>query len=113
MSRGLLLACLLTGCVTRPDALVPLDIGGSRADGTIIMGVQTDLPEWPVDWAGSEDLVYERCLAWGYTNYQGFSGVRRQVVSTDSVWFPLIGTMTANVFEISRTYQCTTQDAIQ
>lgn len=92
---------------------MPLDIGGSRADGTVIMGIQTvQNPSFYtyeiVDWVASENLVKERCVAWGFSSYTGFSGRRIQVVGNT---LGLFGQ--TPIYEITRTYQCTTEDAIQ
>ena len=55
-ATAMALAVTLTGCVTTPVA--PVDIGGSRADATVVMGATASSP---ADVTGSRD-----CTWWPY-----------------------------------------------
>ncbi|MYF00778.1 MAG: hypothetical protein F4234_11535 [Gammaproteobacteria bacterium] len=104
----------LAGCATQAQPILPFDIGGSRADGTVLMGVQAAASAaGNIDWEGSEGLVLERCNAWGYSNFQAFSGVRSRFVRNDPTFIPFLGVINTEIVEISREYQCTTEDRIQ
>ena len=63
---------ILHGCLGR--TLTPIDLAGSKADGTVVMGVVVgEFDE--VNWAGAQGTALSRCRAWGYSNVSAFSGV--------------------------------------
>lgn len=84
----------LAGCAT----VKPYDIGGSKADGTVIMG--GILREFDsMDWSEAEEIAVARCKGWGYARAEGFSGTRSQCVSGG-------GAFGCGRMEVTRTYQC-------
>ena len=85
----------MLGCGTTH---IPFDIGGSKADGTVVMGVTvSELDQ--VDWDGANHMALERCRAWGFTGARAFSGVRERCVAGG-------GLSGCARKEISRAYQC-------
>ena len=88
-------ASVLFGCGTTQ---VPFDIGGSKADGTVVMGVTVSEFD-QVDWDGANTTAHERCRAWGFSSARAFSGVRERCVAGG-------GFSGCARKEISRTYQC-------
>ena len=92
---GLVSAAAVYGCAS---TVTPFDIGGSKADGTIIIGANLGLFNAieSVDWTAAAAMARQRCAAWGYKGgAQGFTGYRSQCVDADCFQK-----------EISRTYQC-------
>ena len=96
---GLAIAVMvLMGCST----VVPVDFDGSRADGTVTMGVSFGpYATFDGNWTQSEGIVLQRCEAWGYTGFEAFGGVRQRCFQQG-----LFGSCDAG--ELTRTYQCTT-----
>ena len=89
-------ASLLFGCAGTTQ--IPFDLGGSKADGTVVMGVNVgEFDE--VDWGSAAGTALERCRAWGYSNAEAFSGVRERCINPG-------GWTGCAKKEISRTYQC-------
>ena len=87
--------CVVYGCSTTH---VPFDIGGSKADGTVVMGVTvSEFDE--VDWEGANHTALERCRAWGFVGARAFSGVRERCVVAG-------GWSGCARKELFRTYQC-------
>ena len=87
----------LTGC--QKTMIAPFDIGGSKADGTVIIGgTPTEFEE--VDWNGADELAVKRCAAWGYSNAEGFAGIREQCTRYGGVL------SSCAQREVTRTYQC-------
>ena len=90
-------AVALAGCVGPP--VIPFDVGGSKADGTVIMGATTGaLFTGEVQWESSEGVALKRCEAWGYSKVEAFSGIRTKCLQR--------GTYTCLEEEHTRTYQC-------
>ena len=93
----LVVVLLFTGC----GSVTPVDFDGSRADGTIDMGVSFGpYQTFDGDWTVSEHIVLERCQAWGYIGFQAFSGHRERCFTRG-----LFGECTSG--ELLKTYQCT------
>ena len=90
------IASISFGCVGTTQ--VPFDLAGSKADGTIVMGVNvSEFDE--VDWESAAGTALERCRAWGFSSVKAFSGVRERCIVTG-------GWSGCEQKEISRTYQC-------
>ena len=90
-----LLVLGLTGC---GPPVKPFDIGGSKADGTVVMGATIDLFSGPVSWESAHGDALRRCQAWGYSRVEPFSGVRTRCIQH--------GMYGCDREEITRTYQC-------
>ena len=90
-----LVAILVSGCGSTKD---PFDLGGSKGDGTVIVGA--NLGEFDkINWAGALEKARRRCRAWGYGDSEPFEGIRERCVSPGG-WTGCART------EVSRTYQC-------
>ena len=96
MRYAMMLGCLLALCGCIPPS-IPVDVGGSKADGTIVMGTSVS-SIGTVDWSGAAAVARERCRAWGYSRAEAFSGVMQQCT-----WMGAYG---CNQYNVSRTYQC-------
>ena len=84
-----------TGC---SKMVTPFDIGGSKADGTVIMGGNlTEFDE--MDWSGADEIAVKRCAAWGYSGAVGFSGIRTLCILPG-------GLFGCAEREVTRTWQC-------
>lgn len=91
-----LIALALSACEVSKDA-VP--IGGSRADGTVVLGYTVAELEIPkVDWAVAQKNADKRCQAWGYKRSEAFEGEMRNCVS--------FGYGGCSMFQVQKTYQC-------
>ncbi len=90
-----LVAILISGCgVTK----VPFDLGGSKADAVVIVGV--NVGEFDrVDWDGAQAKAKKRCMAWGYRGTEAFEGSRERCIT-------LGGWSGCAEKEVSRTFQC-------
>ena len=80
---GVLLVVAATGCETVPA--VPIDIGGSRADGTVVLAVDSVSRSPQIDWKSGESLALARCLAWGYSDASPFGGLTVTCLETRHV----------------------------
>ncbi|MFP1644901.1 YecR family lipoprotein [Pontitalea aquivivens] len=92
-SSGLLIlaALMLAGCEVPKDAL---PIGGSRADGTVVLGYTLHEMEIArVDWVAAQKNADKRCQAWGYRRADAFEGEARSYAGP-------------SIFQVSKTYQC-------
>lgn len=86
---------ILHGCLGR--TLTPIDLAGSKADGTVVMGVVVgEFDE--VNWTGAQGTALSRCRAWGYSSVSAFGGMRQKCVQPS--------TYGCVRMEITRTYQC-------
>ena len=83
------------GCAT----VEPFDLDGSRADGTVTMGAELGMFARDIDWSSAQEAALRRCMAWGYTAAEPFTGVRTRC--TDPGVFG-----GCDREEITRTYQC-------
>ena len=88
-------ALLAVGCAT----VVPFDVDGSRADGTIVMAAETGTLG-SVDWEAGTKAARQKCLAWGYEGVEPFGGYRSEVVDEAT----LLGPQKKVRYE--RIYQC-------
>lgn len=78
---GLMLALLVTGCSVNKDWVA---LGGSKADGTIKLGVEHGEFETPVTSDHqAKSLAALRCAAWGYGDAEPFGGVLRTCAQGD------------------------------
>ena len=93
----------LAGCV--PTAIAPVDIAGSRADATVIMGATAPSAE-AVDWSQGLHLVAKRCGAWGYRRAQAFSGTQSECREQSCTTTGSFTSCVCVSFTITRTYQC-------
>ncbi|MBI1492678.1 YecR family lipoprotein [Halocynthiibacter styelae] len=94
-----LIGLTLVSCAT-PVEKTPLPIGGSRADGSVVLGYQHSWIEVPtVDWAAASVSATRRCQAWGYRSADPFEGIRTQCERSD-----VYGTCLETT--VSKTYQC-------
>ena len=86
-------AIALGGCT--PVQVV--DVGGSKADATVIMGAHVGPFQSPdsIDWTAAESVARQRCMAWGYKTASAFTGIRSQCLDRDCM-----------NRELSRTFQC-------
>ena len=95
-----LAACLLAGCATQ--TLVPVDVDGSRADGTVIMVTSGNASlHHEVDWDAGMRTANERCAGWGYGGVETFGGFTTRCTAMH----PILGG--CMVVEYRRIYQCT------
>ena len=76
----------------------PLGIGGSKGDGTVILGVNVDEFD-RMNWDGAQAKATKRCKAWGYSGAEPFEGFRERCI-TPGGWSGCAEK------EVSRTYQC-------
>ena len=99
---GAVVAIVVGGCVPMSE-VTPYDIGGSKADGTVVVGANVRATD-EIDWQGAEALALERCGAWGYSGAEAFTGVRERCMQmgTPSLFNP----DPCLQKEITRTYQC-------
>ena len=68
-----LAAFSLSGCGVMKR---PLDLGGSKGDGTVILGA--NVGEFDrVNWDGAQSKARKRCTAWGYRDTEAFEGIRQ------------------------------------
>ena len=88
-------AVSLSGCGV---AKTPLDLGGSKGDGTIIIGANVGEFDH-VNWDGAQEKARKRCAAWGYRGTEAFEGIRERCI-THGGWSGCAEK------EVSRTYQC-------
>ena len=88
---------ILSGCAG--GAVSPVSVGGSKADGTIVMGASVGGFSH-VDWSGAEAEASKKCQAWGYSSAESFSGAG---VSTRCA---VQGVWGCAQYEATRTYQC-------
>ncbi len=84
------LALAITGCAP----VTPVDIGGSKADGTVTTGATVGIFD-TVNWEGADEMALYRCRQWGYSHAEPFTGIRERCL--DSY---------CETKELSRTYQC-------
>ena len=90
-----LTAVSLSGCGV---AKTPLDLGGSKGDGTVIIGA--NVGEFDrVNWDGAHAKARKRCMAWGYSGTEAFEGIRERCITPG-------GLSGCAEKEMSRTYQC-------
>ncbi len=94
-------AILAVGCAT----IVPLDVDGSRSDGTILMAAETTLGD-TVDWQAGSQVALDKCLAWGYHGVEPFSGIRTFLVDEMTLFGP------RRLERLERKYQCTTWNKV-
>ena len=88
---------VLSGCGTTQKPQEPMDIGGSKADGTVVMGANVG-KSGTVNWERADTTALMRCRAWGYADAEPFSGVRERCIRD--------GWSGCAKMELSRTYQC-------
>ena len=72
-----LAAFSLSGCGVMKR---PLDLGGSKGDGTVILGANVDEFD-RVNWDGAQSKARKRCTAWGYRDTEAFAGRRHLPLS--------------------------------
>ena len=89
-------AIALSGCGVMK---APLDLGGSKGDGTVILGVNVDEFD-RVNWDGAQAKATKRCKAWGYSDAEAFEGIRERCIEPFG-WYSGCARK-----EVSRTYQC-------
>ena len=91
-----LAAISLSGCGV---AKTPLDLSGSKGDGTVIIGA--NVGEFDrVNWDGAQAKATKRCMAWGYRDAEAFEGIRERCIE------PYGWVSGCAEKEVSRTYQC-------
>lgn len=90
----MMMLVILGACGT---VMYPIAIDGSKADGTILMGVTVG-PFDEVDWKGKLEEVVARCKSWGYEGAEGFEGVRERCLRQ--------GAYSCERAELTRRYQC-------
>ena len=66
-------ALTLSACISR--SVIPLDVGGSQSDGTIVMVATTPVHDW-VDSDSEEENARHRCIACGFASVEPFGGFR-------------------------------------
>ena len=103
IAAAIALAVTLAGCVTTPVA--PVDVGGSRADATVVMGA-TASSAAAVDWKQGLHLVAKRCGAWGFRRAQAFSGTLSECQEQTCTTSNVITSCFCTSYTITRTYQC-------
>lgn len=91
-----LAAISLSGCGVMKT---PLDIGGSKGDGTVILGANLDEFD-SVNWDGAQAKATKRCQAWGYSGAEAFEGIRERCIEPSGLFSGCARK------EVSRTYQC-------
>src|SRR5215471_7177098 len=95
---SLIFILALYGCATH---VIPQPIGGSSADGNVVVAFQYGLFEKPtVDWVVANQSALEHCIAWGYKNSKAFSGAQNICVLSDAY-----GNCMRR--QVTVTYQCT------
>lgn len=87
---GVAIVVTLTGC----SPIAPMDISGSKADGTVVMGATVGL-FGSISWEEAEAKAARRCALWGYRGASAFSGVQERCLDADCF-----------SREVTRTYQC-------
>ena len=88
-------AASLSGCGATKT---PLDFGGSKGDGTVIIGA--NVGEFDrVNWDGAQAKAMKRCTAWGFRGTEASDGIRERCI-TPGGWSGCAEK------EVSRTYQC-------
>ncbi len=88
-------AASLCGCGV---AKTPLDLGGSKSDGTVIVGANVGEFDH-VNWGEAQKKARKRCAAWGYRGTEAFEGIRERCI-TPGGWSGCAEK------EVYRTYQC-------
>ena len=92
---GLLLCvAMLYGC---GKLVRPVDVGGSKADGTVVMGVSIGGFD-KIDWSSADGMALRRCKAWGYSKAEAFTGSQTQCT--------YMGTYGCLQSDVTRSYQC-------
>src|SRR5262245_13517611 len=92
------LLAMLAGCAV---VKVPVPVGGSRADGNIVMGYTYGLFEKPqVDGQRTVQEAANRCAAWGYTGAQAFGTYSNNCIAWD-------GQGACWQWRVTIPYQCT------
>ena len=92
---GLLLCVvMLYGC---GKSVRPFDVGGSKADGTVIMGASIGGFD-KIDWSGADDIALTRCKAWGYSEVEAFTGTQTQCT--------YMGAYGCVQSDVTRSFQC-------
>ncbi len=91
----LLLVLLVAGCA---NTTIPVDVDGSKADGTILFVASGDIYT-TVDWDTAHQNAKERCIAWGYRDVEPFGGWRSRCLQIGA-----FGGCASMEFE--RKYQC-------
>ena len=89
---------LMSGCLAT-TMLVPMDIDGSKADGTIVMGVGGVNWSTKIDWNKAGVNAAFRCRSWGYEGARPFTGLTKKCVDR--------GEILCLEYEVRRKYQCT------
>ena len=97
---GLITMIALSGC-----AVTAVDLGGSKSDGTVIVGANVGEFE-SVDWSGTQARAKRRCIAWGYRDADAFEGIRTRCVAHAGFVSGFYGTSGCAEWEVSRTFQC-------
>lgn len=97
---GLITVIALSGC-----AVTAVDLGGSKSDGTVIVGANVGEFE-SVDWSGTQARAKRRCIAWGYRDADAFEGIRTRCVAHAGFVSGSYGTSGCAEWEVSRTFQC-------
>ena len=91
-----LAAVSLSGCGVMKT---PLDFGGSKGDGTVVIGA--NVSEFDrVNWDGAQAKARKRCTAWGYRDTEAFEGIRERCITPGGWWSGCAEK------EVSRAYQC-------
>ncbi|MEM7643312.1 MAG: YecR family lipoprotein [Pseudomonadota bacterium] len=102
MSKPILFAVLLltlAGCAV-DYPVTPQPLGGSRADGSVIVGFQHDAFQAPrPDWQAGLVSATNRCRAWGFRSADPFEGTNTRCERSDLYGTCLMATVT-------KTYQC-------
>ena len=75
---GVVIFATLTGC----SPITPMDISGSKADGTVVMGATVSL-FGSISWEEAEAMAARRCARWGYRGASAFSGVQERCIDAD------------------------------
>ena len=72
----ILLVLVASACATTAVVKVPVAVGGSKADATVIMAYdQGPLESVTPNWLDAQRDALKRCNAWGYSRVEQFSGI--------------------------------------
>lgn len=92
------IAALLAGCTVQKE-LVP--IGGSRADGTVLLSYEVGLYEKPqIDHAAGRAAALRTCNGWGYSGAEPFGGATDRCISRNGYGHCM-------AWRVNIPYQCT------
>ena len=98
----------ISGCSTAP--VIPIDTGGSRADGIVVMVAPVgpfDIAEtMSVDWEVGQLDALRVCRLWGYSGVEAFSGITVECLETSCVSYGYSSSCSCSREQVTRNYQC-------